>query len=186
MQKNKNASILLWSIFLSLIIASLFIHISTKIWKVIEENRKIENEIKKDREKNRLLKENNLENINLSKNEKIIFESEKYFEKSLKKDEELNINIDKETNINIKLNPEAIVNYSTWINLSNMWEKIFLKWEKTVTLGSWSILQIKNIWWIAKVELFSEKDISFPYKRYKIIKEIGNKIVEKESGIIKK
>lgn len=189
MQKNNNASILLWSIFLSLIIMTLFTSISTKIWKSIRENKKIENYIEIDKTKEDFIKQTsnlktNEDTIKLTDNENLIIDNKKYFSKTLKRNESININVDNvNTNLTLKTNNWSFVKYSTW-TLTNLSNPIFLDWDVTIKTSSWEIINIANSGWLAKIEILSEKNISFPNKNYKVIETIWNKTIEKESWVI--
>jgi hypothetical protein len=90
MQKQKKASILIWSIFLSLIISISFFSIATKITKNLKSNNNIEENYKKNKTINNILK--NFSGSNITKNNLEFFIENSNLQKSLKKYEKIIIN----------------------------------------------------------------------------------------------
>lgn len=162
MQKNnKKASILIWSIMLSMIISIAFISLSLKIQKNLWENKKIQTEnISKSLElNNEITKISNTEFISKERNYII----------SLKKDEKYIIKT-KTWTINLEVKNWFIF-YSTWTT------KKLLKWDISLDFDTKWILTLKNVWWYAKIKI--TWDFEKDFEKYKIYKKIWNKIVEK-------
>jgi len=182
MQKiNKEWSILLWAVMLSLIISILFISISTKINKNIKNSWDTSNYIS---EKNKINKSiyNNLDN-EISSSNILIFENNKKNTFSLKKDENLTLTFSWTSNFNIDL---WIIK---WWTIKYGFYKIDSSNNKTLT-NSWilnystsfswsfenknSILKFKNLWWYSQFLINSEINFETSKKTYKIIKVIWN------------
>jgi hypothetical protein len=118
MQKTtKKASILIWSLFLSLIVSMTFISISTKINKNIKNNANIRNnlEILSEIRKQTLNGSfnNNYSTISLNNDEEIIFESHTNITKTLKKNESFILKFPTISNITITLTNSGALKYKT-------------------------------------------------------------------------
>ena len=180
MQKiNKKASILIWSIFLSLIISISFFSIATKITKTLKsqdnlynniiQNIKIENKLKSINTNNAYLYDISIEIEN------------KTLKKSLKKYEIFTINFPKSSSWTLELTSSWIIYYEFWS------EKWFLDntntkynfWNK-----NWN-LKIENYSWIVSFELNADNKFEFSQKKYTIIQEIWNKKIIKQFWLFK-
>lgn len=186
MQKlQRNASILLWSIFLSLTIWIAFISISTQISKNLKENIWLKDKINiislKEKKINNAIETNNFNNIELSDNELIIFEKNNYYNIWLKENEEIRIKLNSNNNMTIKLNSWAPVSYLNSSFPSINWiiidKSTFLTWNNQIV--------IKNLWWYSNLDIISEAGFETNYKKYKILNKIGNKTITKENWKIK-
>lgn len=181
MQKSKtNASILIWTIFISLVISITFISISTKINKNLRDNQDINNNISENNEIQDYLKSETSSKTFEDKkfdNYFIDFEQNNYYEIWLKKDEEITLFFLENSNIDIQT--------TSTIEYTNNW----LSWVISNTKNWISIiagdLKIKNLSWYTYFQIKSDKDFETLEKKYNIYKIIWNKIVLKESGIIK-
>ena len=192
MQKiGKKASILIWSIFLSLTLSITFISISTQINKSLKENAKIKENISINRNTEKIIKDavinNNYDNIELADNQVIIFDKGNYSEKELKSWETVTIKVIDSTNITVQVTKWSPVEYSnldnskSWVVTSESRSIFYLSKEdsneKTFT--------IKNLWWYSEIIISWEKPFQSEYKTYKIIEKIWNKNVTKENWKIK-
>lgn len=182
MQKlQRNASILLWSIFLSLTIWIAFISISSQISKNLKENIWLKEKINinslKEKKINNAIEANNFDNIELSENELLIFEKNNYYNIWLKNNEEITIKLNSNNNMTIRLNnwsPISYVNTSdTTINWIVIDRNTFLSWNNEIL--------IKNLWGYSNIDIISEADFETKYKKYKILQKIGNKTINKEN-----
>ncbi len=179
MQKlNKKASILLWSIFLSLMISTIFISISVKINKSIRENEKIEEKLTNDNIIKNKIKNGAQNTINITDKEKLVIDK-KNTKIWMKKNDKISINIDKSTNLNIS-RKKGVLLFSTGTNNYKAIEN-----NISLELSTWSVLNLKNIWWYGDVFISSEKNINLPFTRYKVIERIWTNNVEKYSWEIK-
>lgn len=181
MQKiSKKASILIWAIFLSLIISVSFLSISTKITenlknsginnKNIDENDNIKNIL--------LYSEKNTENI---WNKTILIENKK-LEKSLKNNENYEIDFIKNSIIDLYIMNSSIIKYEL------IWTKNesgILTWSlKSYETGTWK-LKLNNYSWYTKIKLLSDNKFEIWEKKYKIIENIWTKEIVKTRGVIK-
>jgi len=182
MQKlERNASILLWSIFLSLTIWIAFISISSQISKNLKENIWLKDKINiislKEKKLNEAIETNNFNNIELSDTELIIFEKNNYYNIWLKENEEIRIKLSSSNNMTIKLNTWSPVSYLNSSNPSINWIV-----TSNSTFSSWNNeIVIKNLWWYSNIDIMSEVNFETENKRYKIIEKIGNKVITKEN-----
>jgi len=181
MQKNnKKASILLWAVMLSLIIAITFIAISTKINKNIKNSSWIKDFIEENNKINIL--KNTLTNTWITENKAIIFKDNKKNTFSLKKQEELNLTFSwtSDFNINIWLIKWADLEYKYYKNnnLTNSWiisSSVNFTWNLDSSNNTWS-LKIKNLWWYSQFLINSENSFETLEKNYKIVTKIWNSI----------
>jgi hypothetical protein len=190
MQKNnKKASILLWAIMLSLIVAITFISISSKINKNIKLNWNIKKFNEERKKINFSILNKNNQKINFNKT--IIFEdkNEKFF--SLKKYEEKQITFSWSSDFNIDI---SIINWwpinykyifdwnitSSWIIVST--NKITGKLDNSS--NNWKLI-LKNLWWYVKIFLQSENEFEEIWKKYKIITKVWNILLNEKKWEIK-
>lgn len=183
MQKiGKKASILIWSIFLSLTLSITFISISTQINKSLKENAKIKEKISVDRFTQKTIKKavlnKTFDNILLSDNQIIIFDKGNYLEENLKESEDFIIKTLDSTSINIEIKWSP-VEYENW-DSSISWI-VTSSSSKTISLDASDELTIKNLWWYSEVIISWSTPFQSEYKNYKIIEKIWNKDVTKES-----
>lgn len=182
MQKiTKKASILIWSIFLSLIISISFLSISTKITKNLQNSTNLNKNLKENNKIQNILKssQNNTESI---WNTNIYIENSK-LQKTLKNTEIYTILFPNQSEISLELKNNWIIFYNTW--WTNTW---ILSWSNTVIetiINSGNSLTLENFSWYSKFELISKNKFVIPVKNYKIIKEIWNKEVIKSFWQIK-
>jgi len=181
MQKNKhNASILIWSIFLSLILSISFVSISSKINQNIRDNQKYiskntNNYLIQDKIKN---KDYTNETFTLS-NEKIIFMQNKDYSWSLKKSENIKIKFEQITDISINIIEGWPISYITSWTLTSSWLIIS---SSSLSLSGSIILT--NLAWYTVYNIISNNNIIAPFTKYKIIKTIWNKDILKTRWII--
>lgn len=187
MQKNnKKASILIWSIFLSLIISITFIWISTKINKNLNNNYSKINNIEINNEIENIINSWSLNNQTLTNNEKIIFENQNEIIKTIAKNKEYKFKITTDSSdLEIKiLDSTAPIKYETknisW-NITNSW--IVLNTKIINSTSSWELI-ISSMWWYSKINL-KNNWILDSQTSYKIIKTIWNKNIIKTRWIIK-
>lgn len=181
MQKiTKKASILIWSIFLSLIISVTFISISTKINKNIKNNYLLQNNIEYNNEIKNIINSWSITwiytNKSLSNWEEIIFKNNNII-KSLEKWEDISIKIISDNSLTISILEWSPVNTSSWLIINN----------DAFSLTSPSDFNIYNLWWYSKIKISSDIENSFllQYTNYKIIKQIWNKTIIKSKWKIK-
>lgn len=186
MQKiQKNAYILLWSIFLSLIIWISFLSITSQISKNLKENNDLKNKINTNNSINNKLNDaienNDFENIELNKNEIIVFEKNNYYNIWLKNNEQISIKIITNWNMTIKINKWSPVYYFNPTDSNINWEIIntstFLTWNNTII--------IRNLWWYSNIDIIAENNFLTDIKKYKIINKIWNKNKIKQKWEIK-
>lgn len=186
MQKiQKNAYILLWSIFLSLIIWISFLSISSQIAKNLKENSDLKDKIstnnKINNKINDALENNNFENIELSKNELIIFEKSNYYNIWLKDNEQISIRIATNWNMTIRINKWSPVYYLNPTNPNINWEVINVS-----TFSTWNNrIDIRNLWWYSNIDIMAEENFLTDIKKYQILKKIWNKNIIKQKWEIK-
>ena len=189
MQKlNKNASILIWSVMLSLIITISFISISTKInkniklsWDSYEQNKE---KISLD---SALY---NQVNTQLSDKKAIIFEDSNNAIISLKQWESTTLTFSGTTDFNVDL---WIVEWwavaYTYTNISSSpiyWVLNYsnsFSWTLTPTNNTGS-LTLENIGWYSEILIKSENSFVSPDKKYKIVQTIWNNNFIKTRGTI--
>lgn len=192
MQKTgKKASILIWSIMLSLIISIAFISISSKLYKNIKLNNYLNTSINK---KNILAEKIAQSWWLIEKDEFLTFEQNSYI---INKEEEFDIIFEWNSNFSWKIvltNWGPIVyevkSYS-WAD--NSYYNITSSWiirEKIANNFNWILnnsydkvnLKIKNLGWISKI-IFETNNDNFHWtwitKKYKIEKKIWWKYIEK-------
>jgi len=180
---NTNASILIWSIFLSLIISIIFINSSSKIGKIIQNNSLISESIDNNYQKKQILSEKKYRDSKLDTWEQIIFDNNISYTWTLKSKETSEIQfLDTNNTINVTIinGWPVFYSFSTDSSLSGT----IIGSISIPSVQSWS-LYIRNLWWYSKYNIQSDNDFLTKTKRYKIIKKIGNKEVIKSSSEIK-
>jgi len=181
MQKNKNnASILIWSIFLSLILSITFIGISSKITKELKNNKNYLNQNNQNNFIKNKLKKRDYSNENFpSNNENIIFMQNKNYSWSLKKEEKIQIKFVENSNISINIINWWPIVYSTIWTLTSSW---IINSNTQMTLSGSIILN--NLWGYTIYNVISNKNILPPEIIYKVIKTIWNKKIIETKWII--
>ncbi len=194
MQKsNKNASILLWAIFISMILSILFLSISTKITKILKNNDNILNQNKINQIINNKIKILNFNTTKLNNNTYLIFENINPLRRVIKKNSQITILFNSWATINLKINKIYWADLYYELYQSNdknnindlVWSWILSDNLETTLLDSsnnwWRIL-LKNLWWESKIKIYSQKSILPKYINYKIIKILWNtNIIETEN-----
>ena len=184
-KKTKNASILIWSIFLSIIVSISFISISSKISKNLQKNNNsnenITNEVLKDKIINK-----DFESIALDNWDKLIFESNKDIKKSLKENQSYKIFFEQATNIDLYILNWWPIYYKYFDDIGNLSSTWIVKSYKNIDLSyvSWSLI-INNLWWITDFYMSWSQDFIAQEKSYLIIKKIWNKEFIKTNWEIK-
>ena len=182
MQKtSKKASILIWSIFLSLIISVVFINTSSKIGKIIHNNSLLLESSDNNYNIKEVLNEKNYIDLELDNWESLLFESNNNYTWTLLANQIIEIQFpDINNNININIFTWGPIFY----NHSNGTSSWVITNNNSISVSTW-FLYIKNLWWYTKYNLTSMNDFMTKTKKYKIIKKIWNKEVIKSSGEIK-
>ncbi len=182
MQKtNKKASILLWSIFLSLIISVSFISINSKINKNLKENSSLTDNLKTDSFITNIIHSWSigntfLEKYNIDSNKDLVFDKTNEALISLKKDEIHNFEIIENSSLTIEIISWGVLKFNNEIISSS----------KTFNVFPWN-LEILNIWWFTRFKLISDSDNNYlsQYRNYKVVNSIWNKKIIKEKWKIK-
>lgn len=180
-KKAKKASILIWSIFLSMIISISFITISSKINKNLIRDSSLDSNVYN------IIKEKIVDN-NFSEEEtkswdKIVFENDSYIERTLKKMEKYIIIFPKETQVNIEIINGWPIYYSNSGEINIVWTWI-IDTNLNFLVETWS-LEINNLWWLTSFSVNWNKDFIAQDKKYEVIKKIWNKDFIKTSWEIK-
>lgn len=193
MQKNdKNASILIWAIFLSIIISLWFISISTQINKTLRNNQDIQNQILNTNELKNILQSDNPSSQELSDSSYLNIRNSNSYIWSLEENETKIFSFSWTSSENISINLENFgkIKYKYDIWTTNQ-EYNTLSWW-TVTFSSNltqtdnnSLLTIENLWWFAKFRLESNWNFISPEQYYEVWKTIWNKNVLIHSAEIK-
>ena len=193
MQKNdKNASILIWAIFLSIIISLWFISISTQINKTLRNNQDIQNQILNTNELKNILQSDNPSSQELSDSSYLNIINSNSYIWSLEENETKIFSFSWTSSENISINLENFgkIKYKYDIWTTNQ-EYNTLSWW-TVTFSSNltqtdnnSLLSIENLWWFAKFRLESNWNFISPEQYYEVWKTIWNKNVLIHSAEIK-
>lgn len=174
MQKiRKNASILIWAIFLSLMISISFISISTKINSSIKTNHKLIGEHNLENYIKNKIKNKDYSNELLWNNETIIFTQNKSYSWSLKDQEKLELNFTIESNITINIIKWWPILANWWLIETNSWFTV-----------NWN-LTLENLWWYTNFSIISNNNLPVEEYMYIIKKTIWNKEVVKTRWIIK-
>lgn len=186
MQKlNKKASILLWSIFLSMTIIIAFTSINFQLKQSLSENSSLMTKIEENNNKflriHNAIKSNNFSDIELNKIDKLIFEWDNIINQALKKNEKLELKIaydkeqsDKTSNLTIKIN-----NWWPILYKNTKIEGIITK-ELTFNTKEEQI-SIENLWWYSDITITSEKKFENKIKKYKIVSNYWTRVSLKEA-----
>ena len=175
---SKKASILLWAVMLSLIIAITFISISTKINKNIKLSGELNDFIEEKNNINLFMNSGGINNI--LENKILVFDNnkEKFF--SLKNKEELILffSWSNDFNINIGIINWWWLNYKYIKNNNSISASWIINSSKTFTgelnnNNTWSLF-LKNLWWNTKFLIKSDKSFETSEKNYKIVTKIWN------------
>lgn len=193
MQKTtKNASILIWAIFLSIIISLWFISISTQINKTLRNNQDIQHEILNKNELKNILNWSNPISQELSDGSYLSISDTKSYFWSLQNNESKTFTFSWTSldfiEINIKNDSSIRYTYDVWS--SNQEYNILYSGSKSF---SWNLnnfdnnstLIIENLGWYSLFEIKSDWDFTAPEKYYEVWKKIWNKNVLIETGQIK-
>lgn len=188
-ENNKKASILLWAVMLSLIVAITFISISSKINKNIKSSwqfSQFNNEIN-----NTNLLIQNWISQNIDSRKTIVFENNKERIFSLKKWEIKNLSFSwtNPYDINIWIINWWALNYNyifDWIVTSsgiiNSSENFSDQIDNTTKTGS---LNFENFWWYTSFLIKSENEFEESNKKYKIVTKIGNNFLNETKWTLK-
>ena len=184
-KKAKNASILIWSIFLSIIVSISFISISSKISKNLQKNNSSNINTTNEVLKNKIINKD-FESIVLENWDKLIFESAKHIKKSLKENQNYKIIFKQATNIDLYILNWWPISYKYFDSDSNLSLSWIIKNYKNIDLNSitWSLI-LNNLWWITNFFMSWSQDFIAQEKKYTIIKKIWNKDFIKTSWEIK-
>ncbi|MCD5380760.1 hypothetical protein LR004_02435 [Candidatus Gracilibacteria bacterium] len=181
---NKNASILIWAVMLSLIVTISFISISTKINKNIKSSGKIyEDHSQNNNIKSALFNKNNTQ---ISDKKVIVFEDSNTRIISLKHGEKRALSFSGIENFNIDLGIiegggvlykyTGTNTYSGVLDYSHSFSGTL---DGTNNTGS---LVLENIGGYSEILIKSENSFVTPEKRYKIVQTIGNNNFIKSRG----
>lgn len=190
MQKTgKNASILIWSIFLSIIISLWFISISTQINKTLKNNQNIQQEITTKNNLKNILNSQNPTSQYLEDGTYLNIPENNWYIWSLKEKEIKSFWFSWSTldSIEISLNNWWPIRYS--YDISTPYQQYDILTSGSISF-SWntsntSILEIENLWWYALFQINSDQNFTAPEKYYEVWKKIWNKNVLIESSQIK-
>lgn len=191
MQKqSKEASILIWAIFLSLVISISFLSISSKINKNLKLNWKLNDNIDTNLKIENKIKSKNYTDELIDGNTAIIFWNNNYYEWTIKKYEKFRIKFNWTSNTGITLNKitwwDIYYNYYNW-NQSLSWivsSMTGITLELSPIYNSW-ILEIETLWWLSNFSLSWATSFLLEEQSYKTIKKVWNKNLIETQRIIK-
>jgi len=163
MQKNKQASILIWAFFLTLLMSFSFIFIQFQIKSSLSTNSKKLKNLELEKQKQEFLWDINSKTQKIWENNLEIkdFSSLEY---SLKKDEEFELEFTEIWTINLELLNSWIISYA--LNSGNFWENILPTYNTGTTsktieiLSTPTILKIKNFSWYSKIRIWASKKVT--------------------------
>ena len=194
-KRSKKASILLWSIFISIIVSLLFLWISSKVNKNLKNNEKIFKQDNINYILSEKIKNNDFWKTDLWDNYYLIFEKKDPIIRTIKKNEEKTFlfNSWSQINITIKKIYWSPVYYKAfkWSDKNNI-NTLISSWiidsETNFNLldssNKWWKLYLKNLWWEARLKINSQNSIIPDYLEYKIVKLIWNTIITKQKNKI--
>jgi len=194
-KRSKKASILLWSIFISMIVSLLFLWISSKVNKNLKNNEKIFKQDNINYILSEKIKNNDFWKTDLWDNYYLIFEKKDPIIRTIKKNEEKTFlfNSWSQINITIKKIYWSPVYYKAfkWSDKNNI-NTLISSWiidsETNFNLldssNKWWKLYLKNLWWEARLKINSQNSIIPDYLEYKIVKLIWNTIITKQKNKI--
>ncbi len=181
MQKSeKNWSVLLWSIFLSLVISVSFISISTKVNKNIKKNSQSINNSYPIEVFNNKIKKNDLIEQRLD-NRNIVEFANKNYSWSLSSKEKIDIWFPNDSKFKINVLSGWPIYYETTGSLNSNW---VINTSLQTNL-SWNIM-LENLWWYTRYEIKSNLNFTMPEIWYKIVQKIWNKDIIRNSWFISK
>lgn len=182
MQKtNLHASILIWSIFLSIIISLSFISISTKINKVLRNNQDIQYEIINNNQLNNILNSDEIVSQQLNDGSFLNISDKKSYLWSLYNNQTKTFSFSWNTleNISIQIQNWSAIKYKydIWdINQEyNILDSWFVSFSGNLNNDIQSLLTIENLWWYSLVSISSDGDFIAPERFYEIWTKIWNK-----------
>lgn len=193
MQKTgKNASILIWAIFLSITISLWFISISTQINKTLKNNKNIQQEISQSNQVKSILKSENPRSQQLDNWFYLSIQDSDTYIWSLKENETkiflfswstLNL-------VDISINTGGPIKYKYDIWNNNQEYDILTSWNMSFSwnlnnFNTQSTLEIENLGWYTLFEVNSDQNFTSPERYYEVWKKIWNKNVLIESSQIK-
>lgn len=193
MQKTgKNASILIWAIFLSITISLWFISISTQINKTLKNNKNIQQEISQSNQVKSILKSENPRSQQLDNWLYLSIQNSDTYIWSLKENETkiflfswstLNL-------VDISINTGGPIKYKYDIWNNNQEYDILTSWNISFSwnlnnFNTQSTLEIENLGWYTLFEVNSDQNFTSPERYYEVWKKIWNKNVLIESSQIK-
>lgn len=186
MQKTaKKASILIWSVFLSMMVSVAFISVSTNVTKNLKENKQIKNtvnaQVQKENAINEAINNKDFEDKKLSNDSLLVFDKSNYVVFWLKENQKYLIEVSDNQNMTIIIENGSSVSYINQDSPSISW---IVNKAKTFETWIW-IIEIQNLWWYSKVKVTSESKILPQYINYKIIQKIWSKELIKENSRIK-
>ena len=193
MQKTgKNASILIWAIFLSITISLWFISISTQINKTLKNNKNIQQEISQSNQVQSILKSDNPSSQQLDNWLYLnIINSDSYIW-SLKEKETKIFSFSWSTLdiIDISINAGGPIKYKYNIWNNNQEYDILTSWNISFSwnlnnINTQSTLEVENLGWYTLFEVNSDQHFISPERYYEVWKKIWNKNVLIESSQIK-
>ncbi len=188
MQKiGKKASILIWSIFLSLVISFSFIFISTNIAKTIKNNSFLWEFIDK---KNSILNIINTTWTWLLNDDELILENSNYYTLKLWEEKIFTFNWNTNFSWNLRIVKWGPIYYEL---KSLSWVLVYssiLSWilsEADIKSFTWYLgwnynnasFYLKNLWWLANIFFYSDL-YNWNEKKYKVIKNIWWNLVEEK------
>lgn len=190
MQKTgKNASILIWAIFLSIIISLWFISISTQINKTLKNNKNIQQEISQSNQIQSIIKSDNPISQQLENGMYLNIPEQNSYIWSLKEKEIKSFTFSWSTLdiINIIINKWWPIKYKYWVWTPEQQYDILTTGSISFSwnVNNISTLEIENLWWYTLFEVNSDQSFIAPERYYEVWKKIWNKNVLIESSQIK-
>lgn len=193
MQKTtKNASILIWSIFLSIIISLWFISISTQINKTLKNNQNLQHKINQSNQLKNILNSNNPSSQELNNGTYLNISDSNSYLWSLEENEIKNFSFSWTLLdlVEISINNWGPLKYKYDIWGMNQEYDILTSWSVSF---SWNLnnsdplstLSIENLWWYTLFQVTSDQNFIAPELHYEIWEKIWNKNVLIQKSQIK-
>ncbi|QFR38973.1 hypothetical protein A9Q91_01935 [Candidatus Gracilibacteria bacterium 28_42_T64] len=179
---HQKASILIWSIFLSLIISIIFINTSSKIGKTIRNNSLISESITSHYQVQKILNEKNYINTQLDNGENIIFEDNNKYTGVLKVKETSETQF---PSINNTIDISILDGGPIFYSFSNNSASGVVNKSISIIVSQTGSLYLRNLGGHLKYNISSDTDFLTKRKGYKVTKKIGHKEVIKSSTTIK-
>ncbi|MCP4523153.1 MAG: hypothetical protein GY828_02945 [Candidatus Gracilibacteria bacterium] len=191
MQKSgKQASILLWSIFLSMVITLSFVSISTNITKVLHDNSQTIGKIKGNFQLETILSSESHESQTLNNQSYIYFEPKNEYSSTLYTGTQQSFSFSGETDapIRIRILQGGPLKYLYSTGSSSHISGSFLSYISfsggLIPTNTGGILQLENLGGYTSYQLISDTDFIKPEISYEIWKQIGNKnVIVKSSSL---